>query len=91
MFFFEKDGSSKGGNKTILLVFDLYNKVIGGNNGNERVTKITYEIRTSPINTTVLNSPLCKISFDVTNGLNFSPYGLNYVNYEGTAKILQHN
>ena len=50
----EKDGSWKGKQNIIIPAFDFHNKEVGHINGIQRVTTITYEICTSPVNTAVL-------------------------------------
>ena len=58
----DNKGKPTGQQKIVTPAFDLYSKEVGDENGNERVTTFTYEIRTSPTNANMLKNLLCKIS-----------------------------
>ena len=86
-------GKPTGQQKIVIPTFDLYSKEIGDDNGNERVTAFTYEIRTSPDNANMLKNLLCKISNEGNSKLRFIPYVIQSLSKQRIMRniIIQHN
>ena len=73
--------------------FDLYSKEVGEGQGYDRITTLTYEIRTSPENAVMLKNLLCQVSSAKVLDLKFVPYGLDRETTERTIReiIIQQN
>ena len=88
-----KDGVGKltGKKRMVISVFDQYSKNVGDGNGNDRVTTIAYEIRTSLDNANMLKNLLCKIPHEGNSKLRFIPYDIQSLSKQGTMRniILQ--
>ena len=71
---YEQDGTWKGKERLVLLVFDLYGKLIDDGNGYKRITMFADEIRTNSKNVLTLKNILSKIAIDEASELKFIPY-----------------
>ena len=63
----DKNGKSTGSERIVLPALDLYSKNIGHGNGDQRISTLAYEIRTSPDHAVNLKNILCKISMTDSN------------------------
>lgn len=73
----DSEGRPTGKQRISIPLFDLYSKEISEGQGHDSVTTIAYEIRTSPANSTMLNSLLSQISPEIILDLKFILYGLD--------------
>ena len=70
--------------------FDIYHKIFGSGNGEERITITVYEIRTSPKHDGTLKIILCKASYPDDHPIvHFIPYGIQGITNKDTYK--KHN
>ena len=53
----DAEGNPNGKQSIVILVLDIYSKEVGEGQGRDQVTTIAYEIKTSPINSTMLKKP----------------------------------
>ena len=86
-------GILTGKQNIVIPAFGSYNKQLGDDNGNDRITTFAYEIRTSPTNKNILKNLLCKIFNEDESKLRFISYKIQSLSKQGTMKniILQHN
>ena len=73
----DMEGNPTGKQKIVIPTFVLYSKEVGKGQGYDRITTLTYEIRTSPENAVMLKSLLCQVSSAKVLDLKFVPYGLD--------------
>ena len=89
----DKEGLTTGKQRIVILVFDLFSKEVEAGSGTNMIITFTYEIRTSPKNSTMLKNLLCKMSEENVNDIKFISYGLDSMTKNNTMReiIIQQN
>ena len=73
----------------VIPAFDIHNKEFGSGTGNERITSNVNEILTSPDNTAILKSILCKASHpDNHPTIQFILYGIQGITNKNIYKTI---